>query len=60
MFRRSSYSGMDGNNCVEVARLAAVVAVRDSKAPEGGQVALSPAGFGRFLTAAKGDRLSRS
>ncbi|WP_433263574.1 DUF397 domain-containing protein [Actinosynnema sp. CS-041913] len=59
MFRRSSYSGDNGNNCVEVARLVAGVAVRDSKAPEGGQVRLGSSGFGRFLTAAKRDRFSR-
>ncbi len=59
MFRKSSYSGDNGNNCVEVACLAAVVAVRDSKAPAS-QVRFGPAGFGRFLTAAKHDRLSRS
>ncbi|GAA1341587.1 DUF397 domain-containing protein [Saccharothrix algeriensis] len=60
MFRKSSYSGDNGNNCVEVGRLAAVVVVRDSKAPGGGLLRMSPVGFGRFLTAAKGGRFSRS
>ncbi|MEU4577603.1 DUF397 domain-containing protein [Nonomuraea sp. NPDC023979] len=49
-FRKSSYSG-SGNNCVEVAtNLPGVVAVRDSKDPQGGVLVLSPAAF-RDLTA---------
>jgi len=34
-WRKSSYSGNNGGGCVEVARLPAVVAVRDSKDPDG-------------------------
>ncbi|MEO3826040.1 DUF397 domain-containing protein [Actinomadura sp. B10D3] len=36
-WRRSSYSGSNGGNCVELAGLAgaSVVAVRDSKDPDG-------------------------
>jgi hypothetical protein len=35
-WQKSSYSGGNGGNCVEVARnLAGVVAVRDSKDPDG-------------------------
>ncbi|MFI0407819.1 DUF397 domain-containing protein [Actinomadura sp. 3N508] len=34
-WRRSSYSGPNGGNCVEVADAAGVVAVRDSKDPDG-------------------------
>lgn len=59
MFRKSSYSGSNGNNCVEVARGTAVVAVRDSKAP-GSAVRFAPAGFGRFLADAKADAFRRS
>ncbi|WP_432143056.1 DUF397 domain-containing protein [Streptomyces sp. bgisy084] len=41
MWRKSTYSGKDGN-CVEVARLdGSAVAVRDSKAPHGPALAFS-------------------
>lgn len=39
VWRRSSYSG-GGNNCVEVARVGATVAVRDSKSPADPAVAM--------------------
>ncbi|PRY46251.1 DUF397 domain-containing protein [Umezawaea tangerina] len=35
VWRRSSYSGGGGNECVELAFPPAVVAVRDSKNPDG-------------------------
>lgn len=34
-WRKSSYSGHDGGDCVEVAALPGAVAVRDSKNPAG-------------------------
>ncbi|MER7546509.1 DUF397 domain-containing protein [Spirillospora sp. NPDC127506] len=34
-WRRSSYSGSNGGNCVELADVAGAVAVRDSKDPDG-------------------------
>ncbi|GAB2986595.1 DUF397 domain-containing protein [Saccharothrix stipae] len=49
MFRKSSYSGSEGNNCVEVWRSAESVVVRDSKAPQGGVVRMSPAAFDQLL-----------
>ncbi|GGP49464.1 DUF397 domain-containing protein [Saccharothrix coeruleofusca] len=55
MFRRSSYSTESGNNCVEVARTGVGVAVRDSKAPEC-RFGVTPAGFGRFVAAARRGR----
>ncbi|SNR42915.1 DUF397 domain-containing protein [Actinomadura mexicana] len=43
-WRRSSYSGSNGGNCVELADVAgAVVAVRDSKDPDGPVLLLTPA-----------------
>lgn len=39
VWRKSRRSG-SGNNCVEVARFAGVVAFRDSKNPDGGFIAL--------------------
>jgi hypothetical protein len=49
VFRKSSYSGSDGNNCVEVWRSAESVVVRDSKVPEGGVVRVSPVAFDQLL-----------
>ncbi|HTX26255.1 MAG TPA: DUF397 domain-containing protein [Streptosporangiaceae bacterium] len=34
-WRKSSYSGSNGGNCIEVAVMAGTVAVRDSKDPHG-------------------------
>ncbi|MEH0511667.1 MULTISPECIES: DUF397 domain-containing protein [unclassified Streptomyces] len=53
IWRKSSYSGDQGGNCVEVAQTlggaADVVAVRDSKTPAGPVLTVGPAGFSRFL-----------
>ena len=51
-WRKSSYSG-GGNNCVEVAAGAATVAVRDSKHPEGGELAFGASAWTAFTTAIK-------
>lgn len=51
-WRKSSYSGNAGGDCVEVADLAAVVAVRDSKDPQGPALGFSPAAFRAFVAAA--------
>lgn len=55
MFRKSSYSGQEGNNCVEVMRTVTAVAVRDSKAPAN-RLGVDVAEFARFLAAAKRGR----
>ncbi|MFF1273396.1 DUF397 domain-containing protein [Streptomyces marokkonensis] len=52
---RSSYS-TGANNCVETARpaagpLAGLLAVRDSKAPDGPALLFSPASWAEFVTA---------
>ncbi|MCJ0874171.1 DUF397 domain-containing protein [Streptomyces sp. AP-93] len=39
---KSSYSGSDGGNCVEVATCATQVHVRDSKVPNGPVLDLTP------------------
>jgi hypothetical protein len=50
-WRKSSYSGQSGN-CVEVARnLPGLVAVRDSKAPGGAKLLVSPEAWRGFLKA---------
>ncbi len=40
-WRKSSYSGDNGGNCVEVGTAAPAVAVRDSKHPDGPQLAFA-------------------
>jgi hypothetical protein len=53
-WHKSSYSGNDGGNCVEVARdLPGVVAVRDSKNPAGPALLLSPQAWRAFTAAVK-------
>lgn len=57
-WRKSSYSGNNGGNCVEVARnLPGVVAVRDSKDPEGPALLLTPAAWRAFTASVKGGEL---
>jgi hypothetical protein len=52
-WRKSSYSGQSGN-CVEVARnLPAVVAIRDSKSPDGPRLLVSPETWRAFLLAVR-------
>ncbi|MCD0449373.1 DUF397 domain-containing protein [Actinocorallia sp. API 0066] len=48
-WRKSTYSGSTGGECVELADLAPVVAVRDSKHPDGGVLGFNRAVF-RTLT----------
>ncbi len=49
VWQKSSYSGQDGN-CVEVARnLPGLVAIRDSKSPNGPNLLLSPETWQAFL-----------
>jgi hypothetical protein len=44
-WRRSTHSDSSGGNCVEVAALPAVVAVRDSKDPDGPRLLLRRSAF---------------
>ena len=53
-WRKSSYSGNSGGNCVEVARnLPGVVAVRDSKDPDGPALVVTAAAWRSFLARAR-------
>jgi uncharacterized protein DUF397 len=53
-WRKSSYSSANGGNCVEVARnLAATVAVRDSKDPQGPVLEFTPDEWRSFTAAVK-------
>jgi len=56
-FRKSSFSGTNGGNCVEVARAEALFGVRDSKNPVGPVLAVAGQRGQAFLTAIKRDRL---
>ncbi|MFE3737901.1 DUF397 domain-containing protein [Streptomyces sp. NPDC059134] len=46
---RSSHSGPEGDNCVEVASCRRAVHVRDSKLTAGPELAASPAAWGVFV-----------
>jgi uncharacterized protein DUF397 len=53
-WRKSSYSGTNGGNCVEVARnLPGVVAVRDSKNPGVPALVFTPADWEAFTAGLK-------
>ncbi|MBZ6089727.1 DUF397 domain-containing protein [Streptomyces olivaceus] len=47
---KSSYSGSEGGNCVEVATAPTAIHIRDSKAPQG-HVTVSPTAWAAFLAA---------
>jgi hypothetical protein len=51
-WRKSSYSGDQGGECVEVADIPAptTIAIRDSKNPAGPTLTLDPAAFTTFLS----------
>ena len=54
IWHKSSYSGSNGGDCVEVAMLPAnTLAVRDSKNPDGPVLAFSRAEWRSFTTALK-------
>lgn len=57
VWRKASYSGSNGGGCVEVTRTAeVVVAVRDSKDPDGPRLAFTPDDRRAFLRQVKGGR----
>jgi hypothetical protein len=57
-WRKSSRSNGTGGNCVEVAHLPALTAVRDSKNPTGPALVFAPAAFGAFLDIVKAGRVT--
>jgi hypothetical protein len=54
-FRRSSFSGSSGGNCVEVARTGDLFGLRDSKNPGGPVLALGAHQGRAFLESIKGE-----
>lgn len=55
-WRKSSASGTNGENCVEVAALPdSLIAIRDSKAPDAGHVEITRRIFGRLASKIKDD-----
>ncbi|MGI3229360.1 DUF397 domain-containing protein [Streptomyces sp. GTA36] len=53
---KSSYSGSDGDDCVEVAASPAAIHVRDSKNSRGPRLNLSPTAWGDFVASVSGPR----
>ncbi|APY90972.1 DUF397 domain-containing protein [Streptomyces alfalfae] len=47
---KSSHSGDQGGECVEVAHTPATIHVRDSKNPEGPALRVAPSAWTEFLT----------
>lgn len=59
-WRKSSYSGNQGGNCVEVADLPdGGMAVRDSKDPEGSTLVFTPAEWAAFTAGVKDGEFDR-
>jgi hypothetical protein len=59
-FRRSSFSGTSGGNCVEIAVMDTRFGVRDSKDASGSVLAVPGQHGQTFLAAVHSDRLTRS
>jgi len=53
-WRKSSYSGNTGGDCIEVAALPPHIAIRYSKAPDLGALTLTPEAFTAFVRATAG------
>ena len=54
-WRKSSYSGNSGGNCVEVGSAAHLIAVRDSKDPNGTRLAFGREAWQAFAARVKAD-----
>jgi hypothetical protein len=54
MWRKSSYSGNNGGNCVEVAAAPGAVQFRDSKNPDGPRLAFGRKAWEAFASQVKG------
>ncbi|MQS11733.1 DUF397 domain-containing protein [Streptomyces kaniharaensis] len=55
-WRKSSYSGSEGGNCVEVADgITDIVPVRDSKDPHGPALSFTPEAWQSFVASVRAD-----
>ncbi|RFU40493.1 DUF397 domain-containing protein [Actinomadura logoneensis] len=52
-WRKSSYSGGDHGQCVEVADMGSAVGIRDSKAAASGHLVFAPASFASLVERVK-------
>ena len=52
-WRKSSYSGNNGGNCVEVGAAAPLIAVRDSKDPDGARLTFGHEAWEAFAVRVK-------
>jgi hypothetical protein len=52
-WRKSSRSGPNCDNCVEIAFVTPAIAIRDSKDPDGPALILAPGGWSAFLSGTK-------
>ncbi|MDP9798454.1 hypothetical protein J2S43_006966 [Catenuloplanes nepalensis] len=52
-WRKSSRSGPNCDNCVEIAFVTPAIAIRDSKDPNGPALILAPNGWSAFLAGTK-------
>ena len=57
VWRKSSYSGAEGGQCIEVAVAEVVVGVRDSKNPTGGVLAVNKGQFALLISTIKAGRI---
>ncbi|MDI6410520.1 DUF397 domain-containing protein [Streptomyces albus] len=55
-WRKSSYSGPDGGNCLEVAQTPGTVHVRDSKEQRGPVLSVPSGQWAEFVAFARGSR----
>jgi hypothetical protein len=54
VWQKSTYSGSNGGQCVEVARnLPGIVAIRDSKNPDGPKLIVSPDAWRAFASSVR-------
>ena len=53
-WRKSTYSGCNGGNCIQVAGLPGTIAVRDSKDPDGPALLFTAAEWAAFTARVKG------
>jgi uncharacterized protein DUF397 len=58
VWRKSSHSGAQQGDCVELAALPGVIGIRDSKNPEAGHLEVTGAAFGSLLNEIKAGRLA--